>query len=350
MERNITLFVISEDEILLRTVEDAAPENGLEPRGLKSVSQALEAAGEEEVGVAVVDLDLPDGGGWSACEELRRLYFRKPLQILLCSAHRDGDFVAAALEAGGDDFLGKPVDELEMRVRLRAAVIRLRHHADLHHEREFYRRAVKQEEELSSRVLDQNLQLRKAYEEVAGLNRELERAKEELERIARYDMLSGLMNRMSLFEALDVEIERCLRSSTPLCGIMMDIDHFKTVNDNYGHGCGDKIIRALGGVLREELRKYDYAGRYGGEEFFIALPNSSLNQASMFAERLRSRLVGMSILCEEDAVSALVSVTVSMGIARFRPGESRDMWMSRADRAMYVAKQKGRNRVEAEPG
>jgi diguanylate cyclase (GGDEF)-like protein len=302
-------------------------------------------AREQEVSVAVLDLDLPGGEGIELCEELRRLYFRRPLQILMCSRDKSEAFVARALAAGGDDFVGKPIDELECKVRLQAAGIRLRHQRDLHHEREFYRRAVKQEEELSSRVLDQNLHLRKAYEEIAGVNRELERVNQELEQVARFDVLSGLMNRMSLFDALDVEIERSLRSGVSLCGIMVDIDRFKQVNDNLGHACGDEVIRQLGRIFAQELRKYDYAGRYGGEEFFIALPNSSLHQAAMFAERVRSHFEELSVECSEGRTG----VTVSMGIAKFRNGESRDMWISRADRAMYVAKQKGRNRVEMEP-
>lgn len=345
MAHEYNVLIVSRDGELADTARSAAVENGLRTSVVDDREGAVAAVAEDTYSLAVIDLDLPEGEGWETSDELRRLYFRKPLQVLLCSATRDSEFAAGALDAGGDDFLGKPVDKLEMQVRLRAAVIRLRHQTDLHHEREFYRRAVKQEEELSSRVLDQNLHLRKAYEEVAVLNRELERANQELERVARFDVLSGLMNRMSLFDALDVEIERSMRSGLPLCGIMVDIDHFKDVNDNYGHACGDRVIQGLGAVFRQELRKYDYAGRYGGEEFFVALPNSSLNQASMFGERVRSSLEELDVECDEGAMT----VTVSMGIARFRNGESRDMWISRADRAMYVAKQKGRNRIEIEP-
>jgi len=343
--REHSVLIVTDDPELARIAGASAEEVGGEGITVPSANEAISAATDREITMAVVDLDLPETDGWKVIEELQRLYFRRPLQVLLCSAHEDDEFAAAALNAGGDDFLTKPIDERQMKLRLQAATIRSRHQTDLHHEREFYRRAVKQEEELSSRVLDQNLHLRKAYEEVAGLNRELERVNQELERVARFDVLSGLMNRMSLFDALNVEIERSMRSGLPLCGIMVDIDHFKEVNDTFGHPCGDKVIRALGAVFRQELRKYDYAGRYGGEEFFVALPNSSLNQASMFGERVRSNLEELSVDCEEGAVT----ISVSMGVAKFRRGESRDMWISRADRAMYVAKQKGRNRIEIEP-
>ncbi|NBB90157.1 MAG: diguanylate cyclase [Spirochaetes bacterium] len=345
MAREQSVLIVTDDPELARIAGASTEEVGGEGITVPSADEAIAAATDREITMAVVDLDVPETDGWKVIEELQRLYFRRPLQVLLCSKHDEQEFAEAALNAGGDDFLTKPIDERQMKLRLRAATIRSRHQTDLHHEREFYRRAVKQEEELSSRVLDQNLHLRKAYEEVAGLNRELERVNQELERVARFDVLSGLMNRMSLFDALNVEIERSMRSGLPLCGIMVDIDHFKEVNDTFGHPCGDKVIRELGAVFRRELRKYDYAGRYGGEEFFVALPNSSLNQASMFGERVRSSLEELSVECEEGAVT----ISVSMGVAKFRRGESRDMWISRTDRAMYVAKQKGRNRIEIEP-
>jgi diguanylate cyclase (GGDEF)-like protein len=345
MAGEMTLLLVTQDDGLTQAIRAASDGSGHDLVVAESREQAVGHSRERPIDIALVDLDMPADEGFETCGELRRVHFRQPLQILLASATSEEEFVTRALDTGGDDFVGKPVQAAELRIRLRAAAIRLRQQADLHHEREFYRRAVKQEEELSSRVLDQNLHLRKAYEEIAGVNRELERVNQELERVARFDVLSGLMNRMSLFDALDVEIERSLRSGTSLCGIMVDIDHFKQVNDTLGHGCGDKVIRALGRVFHQEMRKYDYAGRYGGEEFFIALPNSSLHQASMFAERVRAHLEELSVECEEGRTS----VTVSMGIAKFRNGESRDMWISRADRAMYVAKQKGRNRVEVEP-
>jgi diguanylate cyclase (GGDEF)-like protein len=344
MAQPYAVLAVTQDTDLEAWLREAAAEAECELNVVDSYADAIEMVGTLNIDVAVVDLDLPEDAGWRSNRELRRQHFRKPLQVLLCSARKDAEVLSLALDEGADDFLRKPSDGVELALRLKAALVRLRRQIDLHHEREFYRRAVKQEEELSSRVLDQNLHLRKAYEEMVGVNRELERANQELERVARYDVLSGLMNRMSLFDALDVEIERSLRSGLPLCGIMVDIDHFKEVNDTLGHACGDRVIRSLGEIFLQELRKYDYAGRYGGEEFFIALPNSSLNQASMFAERVRSHLESRAVECEEGRTS----VTVSMGIAKFRNGESRDMWISRADRAMYVAKQKGRNRIERE--
>ncbi|MFP4483749.1 MAG: diguanylate cyclase [Spirochaetaceae bacterium] len=309
----------------------------------------VEDSGEKETsspapGIIIIDLDHCDGDGVALTKEVRRLFYNRALQIVLMAKRTDDETLRRALEAGADDFVGKPVEALEVKLRVRAAHIRLRDQLDVIHEREFYRRAAKEEEQLSARVLDQNVHLRSAYDRIEEQNRDLARMNRRLQRVARYDSLSGLMNRMSLFHVLDVEIERSLRSDSGLCLLMIDIDHFKTVNDERGHACGDAVIRRFGEILRNERRKYDYAGRYGGEEFVMVLPNTSLAGAAVVADRIRVRCAGESVECD----GAAIAVTASIGVARFRSGETRDMWVSRADRAMYAAKQRGRNRVEVE--
>ena len=247
-----------------------------------------------------------------------------------------------ALEAGVDDFIKKPFDEAELAARTRAAVMRWEKQARLLKEREFFRIAVAEEERLSSLVLDQNQNLKEAYEKIRRLNEELEKANRELEQIAAFDSLSGLLNRRSLFHRISVEIERSIRLDVPLTGLMIDIDHFKDVNDNHGHQCGDMVIREIGARLQGDLRKYDYAGRYGGEEFFVVLSNSTEaagheHRASDSASTWRRPLV----TCAAESIR----VTVSIGVARYRQGESQESWIERADRAMYQAKQAGRNRI-----
>jgi diguanylate cyclase (GGDEF)-like protein len=208
-------------------------------------------------------------------------------------------------------------------------------------EREFYRIAVAEEERLSSLVLDQNLNLKEAYEKIRRLNEELEKANTELELIAAFDSLSGLLNRRSLFTRISIEIERSIRLDVPLTGLMIDIDKFKNVNDNFGHQCGDIVIREIGARLLAGLRKYDYAGRYGGEEFFVVLSNSNEQQALGIAERFRKDMEELRHQCGGESIG----VTVSIGVACYAPGESQESWIERVDRAMYLAKQSGRNRI-----
>ncbi len=318
--------------------------NGVRVFEARSSEEALRTAESEELGIIFLGIEDSADDAFGLCRAFRRIYYQRPLQIALLTDTWEAEHLSRAVDAGCDDIIRKPVEALDMGIRVKSALTHYFAQAQIYGDREFYRNAVKQEEELSSRVLDQNMNLKRAYQNIEIINLELERNNRELQRIARYDVLSGLMNRMSLFTMIDVEIERALRTGSTLCGIMLDIDFFKNINDGFGHQCGDMVIRMIGDVLKEELRKYDHAGRYGGEEFFILLPNTSIQQARRFGERFRIALEEKQVECDGTAVP----VTASLGIALFRSGESREMWISRADRTMYAAKQNGRNRVEIE--
>ncbi len=273
---------------------------------------------------------------------LRKQFFLTPLQLLVITESLEQQKLL--LEEGMDDIFHPAISDDELALRVRVAGMRYRRQVQLVEEREFLRKAVKQEEELAAKIMDQNRKLKRAFEDIERVNEELVRANKELERIARHDALSGLLNRITLFNAVDAEIERSLRSGAPLSGIMVDIDHFKNINDDYGHQCGDEVIRMIGSWLLGNLRKYDLAGRYGGEEFFVVLPNTRLNHAVKIAERFRKTVQTYTIQCNSHSIQ----ITASMGVAEYRMGETRDMWINRCDRAMYVAKHRGRNQVVAD--
>jgi len=159
------------------------------------------------------------------------------------------------------------------------------------------------------------------------------------------DGLTALPNRTYLFKSLDNELARAQRYRRNLSVAMMDIDHFKSINDTYGHLFGDKVLIKLAGTLQEEIRRQDILGRYGGDEFMIILPETTGEDAAALMERCRWKVE--KIPYEEDSGSSPVSVTISAGIAEFTGGDhSIEDLIDRADRAMYKAKQNGRNRVE----
>jgi diguanylate cyclase (GGDEF)-like protein len=272
---------------------------------------------------------------------MRKVHSDQPLQVLLLAEVQKDEQVKKSVESGSDDFIRVPFEPVELQARTRAAQIRWEIQAGLVKEREYYRIAVAEEERLSSLVLDQNLNLKDAYEKIRRLNEELEKANTELEQIAAFDSLSGLLNRRSLFTRISIEIERSIRLDVPLTGLMIDIDKFKAINDNFGHQCGDMVIREIGARLQAGLRKYDYAGRYGGEEFFVVLSNSNEQQSLGIAERFRKDMEDLRFQCSGENIG----VTVSIGAARYAPGESQESWIERVDRAMYQAKQSGRNRI-----
>ncbi len=321
-------------------------ENALKGEGYaifhaRTREEALHILSTQEIQIVLLSAHLPGADGYELARTIRKVQRQMPLQlILLAAASRAGE-IQKSIDAGSDDFVRTPFDPFELQARTRAAQLRWQNQATLVKEREFYRIAVAEEERLSSLVLDQNQSLKDAYEKIRRLNEELEKANRELEQIAAFDSLSGLLNRRSLFTRISIEIERSIRLDVPLTGMMVDLDRFKNINDNFGHQCGDMVIREIGARLQAGLRKYDYAGRYGGEEFFVVLSNSTELQALGIGERFRKDMEESEFSCNGEHFR----ITVSIGVARYTPGESQESWIERADRAMYQAKQAGRNRI-----
>jgi diguanylate cyclase (GGDEF)-like protein len=164
---------------------------------------------------------------------------------------------------------------------------------------------------------------------------------------SRIDTKTGLLNASTWEREATVEIARAVRTGTPLALALVDIDHFKAVNDTHGHLAGDKALRAVTDALRSQLRAYDLAGRFGGEEFLILLPQTRESDALRVAERLRSHIAAMTIpVGGDDDPGRFVRLTISVGVAALdgEPRELTDM-MAAADRALYYAKETGRNKI-----
>jgi diguanylate cyclase (GGDEF)-like protein len=174
------------------------------------------------------------------------------------------------------------------------------------------------------------------------LLRRLRERQADLERLSSTDGLTGLVNRRVFFQRMAEEMARARRYALPLCLVMIDLDHFKAINDGYGHLIGDRVLRDLGGRMREAVRVGDVAARYGGEEFAVLLPHTALADACVVAARLlavpRAVLVG-------DGPGAR-GATASLGVAELRADEDSDALIARADAALFAAKRGGRDRVE----
>ena len=167
--------------------------------------------------------------------------------------------------------------------------------------------------------------------------------KEKLERLANFDSLTGLYNRRAILGKLHELINRANRYKEDFSLIMLDIDHFKNVNDSHGHLTGDEVLVKIAALIRQNIRVTDIAGRYGGEEFIIILPHANLYSAWVVAERIRS-IIGKAEI--KDPAGNVFSVTVSQGLSGWERGEDADTLISCADEALYKAKGKGRNRVQ----
>ena len=170
-----------------------------------------------------------------------------------------------------------------------------------------------------------------------------ERSEHAIRQMALHDALTGLLNRRAVLEQLDQEIERARRNEDPLALVMIDVDHFKAINDRYGHLVGDTVLRHCATQLSARLRKLDRLGRYGGEEFLLLLPNTHIAGALQLVDELRHQVAMQPVNCQEQDIP----VTFSAGLWCAQPesGDTADSLIAKADEALYRAKEGGRNRV-----
>ena len=187
----------------------------------------------------------------------------------------------------------------------------------------------------------------KTIDTVLAKWRQIQQAKadqEKLERLANLDSLTGLYNRRVILQRLNERIKYTRRYGDELSLIMLDIDHFKKVNDQYGHLIGDGVLEGIAVLVQRNIRDTDVVGRYGGEEFIIILLKTGLSSALGVAERIRKAIEAAEM---KDSEGNVFSVTVSEGVSSYKPAEDERSLISRADDALYRAKENGRNRVEA---
>jgi diguanylate cyclase (GGDEF)-like protein len=170
---------------------------------------------------------------------------------------------------------------------------------------------------------------------------ELQQALATIRELAQVDELTRLSNRRHILEMLAIAHTRCARSGEPLSVVLIDLDHFKAINDRHGHAAGDAVLRAFAAVLRGGLRESDFAGRWGGEEFLVVLPQMRAGVAAVLVDRLREAVAQTSF----DHVLPGLAVSFSAGASECAPGEATQVAIERADQAMYLAKEAGRGRT-----
>ncbi len=253
--------------------------------------------------LAVLDWIMPGLDGVEICRRVRSQATRPYTYVLLLTAKGKREDLITALEAGADDFISKPFDPLELKGRLRAG----------------------------ARILD--------------LQEELLTAREKLHYVATHDSLTGLLNRPEVLDRLNRAITRARREGSSLALAMADVDHFKTINDTYGHGIGDIVLREIARRMTSAVRPYDVVGRYGGEEFLIVFETSGALEAIQLAERLRLCISGEPVRIGDTSIE----VAISLGVVAVMDGtvEDPDALIRAADIGLYEAKKRGRNRVVA---
>ena len=178
-------------------------------------------------------------------------------------------------------------------------------------------------------------------QEVRERTKDLEEANKKLDLISKTDELTGLPNRRDMNETIANEVGRVQRTHKPFCFIFIDIDHFKNINDTYGHACGDIILKSVAQTIRGLLRKYDVFARYGGEEFLALLPETDLEGAAVVAERFRRQVERMTVRYADFTIK----ITITLGVAKYDDRLGADRSIQMADKALYQGKESGRNRV-----
>jgi len=311
--KGLRILAVDDDPVSLRILEHHLTKDGHTVQRAMNGRQALIMALESSPQMIVTDWNMPEMDGLELAKSLRRSNESRGTYILLLTGREEEDRVVEAFDAGVDEYVVKPFNPKILLARVRAG-----------------QRMIELREQV-----ERDRQLRdRQVAEMAVLNRKLEAA-------AMTDVLTKLPNRRYAMRRLEDELNGALPAATPLSVIMIDIDHFKQVNDRFGHDMGDLVLRETATVLRNTTRKGDYVCRLGGEEFLVICTKATLAQCAMTAERVRAAV-------EENVIGFGFerAVTVSLGAASLECGaRTVDELLKLADRRVYAAKGAGRNRV-----
>lgn len=293
--------LIAEDDRISRMIlTEMVKKWGYDPVAVEDGQQAWDVMQEPDAPhLALLDWEMPGMSGLEVCRRIRDGNPSHPPYLILLTARNDKADIVTGLDSGANDYISKPYDNRELQARLQVG-----------------RRMV----DLQTELLD---------------------AKDALAHEAMHDALTGALNRRAVFEGLSREMSRAVRRQTGLSIGMCDIDHFKQVNDTYGHQTGDAVLCALVAAMKTSLRRYDLVGRYGGEEFLVVAPGSEGSAREGIYERLRYLIEDLTI----TTPCGRVNVTMSMGVAKAAKGQTMDALLAAADAALYRAKAQGRNRV-----
>ena len=263
---------------------------------------ALEILEDQKVDIVLLDIMMPKMDGYEVCQKIKENEKIKDVPIIFITAKMDEESIEKAYEVGGMDYITKPFRPKELFARIKTQV------------------------------------------QLKTLIHDLEVSKQRLKRLSETDPMTELCNRRYFNSASKTILELAKRDRSELSLVMLDIDKFKKINDAYGHGIGDEVIISLSNILLDETRKSDLACRFGGEEFILLLPETSIEGASVIAEKIRRSVEDFSLTLENGSQ---VKLTISLGLSSldFERDDSIEDIIKRADTALYKAKETGRNKV-----
>lgn len=305
---SMRIMIVDDDAALRRILHTQLVRAGHEVVEAADGFAAWELMQAEPVRLIITDWMMPGMDGPELVRRIRAAYQTGQIPhyvyVVLLTAKAGKTDVVMGLESGADDYLTKPFDPPELRARLMIG------------------------------------------ERIIALESNLSDARRQMEILAMHDGVTGLLNRRAIHEHAEAELSRTIRHMAPVSLALLDIDHFKLVNDQFGHLVGDQALRMVADVLVEKKRPYDWAGRWGGEEFLLVLPRTTLNDAHSVAERIRLSVAAAALHLAEGQT---LQVQVSLGVTSTHGIPDEDVTLDRlvqqADEALYQAKATGRNRV-----
>lgn len=296
----INMLIAEDDKVIRKFIEKSTSSPDYNIFIAKDGDEALKILNGEEIHIAILDWMLPGIEGIELCRLIRSESKSFYTYIILLTSKIEQDDLIEGFSAGADDYVKKPFNSLELEARIKTG----------------------------KRIID--------------LQNQLLTTQEKLRVQATHDGLTKLLNRNSIIEIIEMEFERSERESSPMGMIMADIDHFKKINDTYGHQAGDMVLRKVSSTLKNLLRRYDRIGRYGGEEFLIFLPNCTEKKIEKIAERLRLGISKVKYKVNDKSFN--VTLSIGFAINGRMDIHSPEMMIFLADSALYEAKRSGRNK------
>ncbi len=293
--------LIAEDDMTSRMIlESILKKWGLIPVITSNGNQAWEIMKNKDAPkLAILDWQMPGMTGVEVCQKIRALNVSNPPYLIVLTSKDEKKDIVKALDAGANDFISKPYDNDELHARINVG------------------------------------------RRMAHLQSELDDAYKALKYEAMHDPLTGIFNRRAIMKLLKKEMARANREKTTIYIGLCDLDYFKKVNDTYGHQVGDEVLIAFTRLAMEKLRSSDHVGRYGGEEFLIVAPGSKASKPESMFERICEHIRNNKIITEANDIS----ITVSIGVAKYSGVETFDTFLAASDTALYQAKKSGRDQV-----
>jgi two-component system, cell cycle response regulator len=301
-ESRATILIVEDSPLYRRLVEQSLAGSGCTVLCATNGRDALELFKQHEPEIVITDWMMPDVSGVELCQRIRRDFEHLYPYLILLSGNTQKEEVIEGFAAGADDYLTKPFHDGELQARVRVGL------------------------------------------RIIQLHRQIQTKNKQLEELALTDCLTGLPNRRAIENWAKRELSAAQRHGFSVWAVLADLDHFKKINDAFGHDAGDMVLRRVAEVISSNTREYNVSGRYGGEEFVVMLTHVTREQANAAIERIRIALEQQSFTAD----GKVFGVTASFGIAGTKDVQkfSLRQLLKEADAALYLAKSHGRNRIE----